>query len=106
MSPNAYPHPILRATAEPVASARTVVFDVSDEQPSAFGATAGRGEWGLFQDFLRNPTDVNGIAAKTGGRGDRRVQEGQLALIDLDEREPEVGENAGGRLGSTASRGL
>ena len=64
MSPSTYPHPIVRATAEPVASARTVVFDMSDEQPSAFGATAGQGEWGLFQEFLRNPKDVNGIAAK------------------------------------------
>ncbi len=64
MSPSAYPHPIIRATAEPVASAKTVVFDMSDEQPSAFGATAGQGEWGLLQDFLRNPKSVNETAVK------------------------------------------
>ena len=64
MSPSAYPDPITRSTAEPVASASTVVFDMSDEQPSSFGATAGQGEWGLFQAFLRNPKDVDGTAAK------------------------------------------
>ena len=37
---------------------------MSDEQPSAFGATAGQGEWGLFQDFLKNPKDVSGIQQK------------------------------------------
>jgi alpha-glucoside transport system substrate-binding protein len=37
---------------------------MSDEQPSAFGATTGQGEWGIFQDFLKNPSDVNGIASK------------------------------------------
>ena len=25
---------------------------------------SGQGEWGIFQDFLRNPSDVNGIAQK------------------------------------------
>ncbi len=64
MSPSAYPDPITRSTAAPVASAATVVFDMSDQQPASFGATAGQGEWGLFQAFLRNPKRVNGIAAK------------------------------------------
>jgi maltose-binding protein MalE len=64
MSPNAYPDPITRSTAAPVASARTVVFDMSDQQPASFGATAGQGEWGLFQAFLRNPKNINGTAAK------------------------------------------
>ena len=64
MSPSAYPDPITRLTAAPVASATTVVFDMSDQQPASFGATAGQGEWGLFQAFLRNPKNVNGIATK------------------------------------------
>jgi len=64
MSPSAYPDAITRTTATPVAHASTVVFDMSDEQPASFGATVGQGEWGLFQDFLRNPKNVNGIAAK------------------------------------------
>ena len=36
-------------------------FDMSDQYPSAFGATDGQGEWKLFQDFLSNPSDVDGI---------------------------------------------
>jgi alpha-glucoside transport system substrate-binding protein len=64
MSPSVYPDPITRATAVPVARAKSVVFDMSDNQPASFGATAGQGEWGLFQDFLRNPKNVQGIAAK------------------------------------------
>ena len=35
---------------------------MSDEQPPSFGATAGQGEWGLFQNFLKSPKDVTGIA--------------------------------------------
>jgi alpha-glucoside transport system substrate-binding protein len=37
------------------------VFDMSDNQPPAFGATAGQGEWGLFQKFLQNPKNISGI---------------------------------------------
>ena len=39
-------------------------FDLSDLQPSAFGGTVGQGEFKLFQDFLNNPSDVDGIAQK------------------------------------------
>jgi alpha-glucoside transport system substrate-binding protein len=38
------------------------VFDMSDEQPASFGATTGQGEWGIFQSFLKTPSDVTGIA--------------------------------------------
>jgi len=34
---------------------------MSDRQPGSFGATVGQGEWGLFQTFLKNPSDVTGI---------------------------------------------
>jgi len=64
MSPAVYPDAITRKTAAAIAAAKYVVFDMSDQQPGAFGATVGQGEWGIFQDFLRNPSDVNGIAAK------------------------------------------
>jgi alpha-glucoside transport system substrate-binding protein len=40
------------------------VFDMSDEQPPSFGGTAGQGEWGLFQQFLRKPSDISGIQKK------------------------------------------
>jgi alpha-glucoside transport system substrate-binding protein len=56
-----YPDAITRAAEAPVSQAKSVVFDMSDEQPGAFGATVGQGEWGLFQDFLRNPKNVSGI---------------------------------------------
>jgi ABC-type glycerol-3-phosphate transport system substrate-binding protein len=59
-----YPDPITRATEAPISTAKAVVFDMSDEQPPAFGATTGQGEWGLFQDFLKNPKDIAGIQKK------------------------------------------
>jgi hypothetical protein len=31
---------------------------------NSFGATTGQGEWGLFQDFLKNPKDIAGIQKK------------------------------------------
>lgn len=59
-----YPDAITRATEAPISTAKSVVFDMSDLQPPAFGGTAGQGEWGLFQDFLKNPKDVAGIQKK------------------------------------------
>jgi alpha-glucoside transport system substrate-binding protein len=63
LSPSAYPDAITRKTAIPISKATTVVFDMSDQQPSAFGGTTGQGEWGIFQDFVKKPSNVNGIAA-------------------------------------------
>jgi alpha-glucoside transport system substrate-binding protein len=59
-----YPDPITRATEAPIGQAKQVVFDMSDQQPPSFGATTGQGEWGLFQDFLKNPKDITGIQKK------------------------------------------
>jgi alpha-glucoside transport system substrate-binding protein len=61
---SAYTDPLQRKTALALGSASVFRFDMSDLQPAAFGATAGQGEWKLFQDFVSSPTDVNGIAAK------------------------------------------
>jgi alpha-glucoside transport system substrate-binding protein len=61
---SAYQDPLLRATATALANAETFRFDLSDLQPSAFGGTVGQGEFKLFQDFLSNPSDVDGIAQK------------------------------------------
>jgi ABC-type glycerol-3-phosphate transport system substrate-binding protein len=61
MSPSVYPDAITRKTASAIASAKQVVFDMSDEQPSAFGATVGQGEWALFQQFLSKPSNVGGV---------------------------------------------
>jgi alpha-glucoside transport system substrate-binding protein len=60
----AYPDPITRATATKLAQASTFRFDMSDLAPASFGGTAGQGEWKILQDFMSNPSDVNGTASK------------------------------------------
>jgi alpha-glucoside transport system substrate-binding protein len=62
--PGAYADPLQRSTATALARAKISRFDLSDLQPSAFGSTPGQGLFKLFQDFLKNPSNVNGIAAK------------------------------------------
>jgi alpha-glucoside transport system substrate-binding protein len=59
---NAYEDPLLRKTATAIGDAETFRFDLSDLQPAKFGATVGQGLWKEFQDFLRNPDDVDGAA--------------------------------------------
>src|SRR5262249_35577026 len=59
--PSVYPDPITRKTEAPLGTAKSVVFDMSDEQPPSFGATTGQGLWGLFQKSLQNPKDASGI---------------------------------------------
>jgi alpha-glucoside transport system substrate-binding protein len=56
-----YPDEIQRATASAVAQAEVFRFDLSDLQPSEFGGTVGQGLFKLFQDFLANPDDIDGI---------------------------------------------
>jgi alpha-glucoside transport system substrate-binding protein len=56
-----YPDAITKATEAPLGTAKSVVFDMSDEQPASFGSTTGQGEWGIFQKFLQKPKDVSGI---------------------------------------------
>ena len=62
VDPSSYPDPITQETATAIAEAETFVFDLSDLQPSEFGSTEGQGLWKLFQDFVANPDDVDGIA--------------------------------------------
>jgi alpha-glucoside transport system substrate-binding protein len=57
-----YSDPIARTVATALATSETSKFDLSDLQPAAFGATVGQGEWKIFQDFLQNPSDVDGTA--------------------------------------------
>jgi alpha-glucoside transport system substrate-binding protein len=56
-----YPDPILQETAGAIAEAEIFRFDLSDLQPGEFGGTEGQGLWKLFQDFVANPDDVDGI---------------------------------------------
>jgi len=58
---SAYPNALDRAIGTAVEHAKGVVFDMSDSQPASFGATTGQGEWGLFQQFLKSPSNVKGI---------------------------------------------
>lgn len=71
LSPNknvpstAYPDPTTQAEAKMLIDAGdNFRFDMSDQAPAAFGGTKGAGEWKDLQDFLNNPSDVNGAAAK------------------------------------------
>jgi alpha-glucoside transport system substrate-binding protein len=77
MSPSVYPDAITRATEAPLPKATAIVFDMSDAQPSSFGGTAGQGEWGLFQDFIRNPKDVTGIARKLESAATKAYKKGK-----------------------------
>ena len=61
MPASVYPDAITRATEAPLLGAKSVVFDLSDNQPASFGATTGQGIWGLFQKFLQHPTQISSI---------------------------------------------
>jgi alpha-glucoside transport system substrate-binding protein len=56
-----YPDPIQETTAGALGEAEIFRFDLSDLQPSAFGGTVGQGLFKLFQDFVDNPQDIDGI---------------------------------------------
>jgi ABC-type glycerol-3-phosphate transport system substrate-binding protein len=49
-----YPDEITRKTASALGEAETFRFDMSDLAPAEFGATPGKGEWKILQDFLSN----------------------------------------------------
>ena len=60
---SAYGDDISRRAAEALqAAGDSVRYDLSDLQPTEFGATTGQGMWGIMIDFLRNPNDVDGTA--------------------------------------------
>ncbi len=56
-----YPDELIQSTAGAFTEAENFRFDLSDLQPSAFGGTVGQGLFKLFQDFLANPDDIDGI---------------------------------------------
>jgi alpha-glucoside transport system substrate-binding protein len=61
---SAYKDSLNRKNAVALANAKVFRFDMSDLQPASFGSTTGQGEWKFFQDFVSNPSNVNGIASK------------------------------------------
>jgi alpha-glucoside transport system substrate-binding protein len=64
VKPTSYKDALQRKTALALAQASVFRFDMSDLQPAAFGATAGQGEWKLFQDFVSSPSNINGITSE------------------------------------------
>jgi alpha-glucoside transport system substrate-binding protein len=62
LDPGVYPDDLTRRTSGAIGEAEVVRWDLSDLVPPEFGATTGQGLWKLFQDFLANPNDVDGIA--------------------------------------------
>jgi len=58
---SSYPDAIQQTTAGAVGEAEVFRFDLSDLQPAAFGGTVGQGLFKLFQDFVQNPDDIDGI---------------------------------------------
>ncbi|MGH2747805.1 MAG: ABC transporter substrate-binding protein, partial [Actinomycetota bacterium] len=57
-----YPDEISRSIGEAVVAAGDDVrFDMSDLAPPEFGGTTGQGLWKLFQDFVNNPDDIQGV---------------------------------------------
>ncbi|MGH2723425.1 MAG: ABC transporter substrate-binding protein [Actinomycetota bacterium] len=62
VDPSIYPDEAGQLAAEAfIASGDDLRYDMSDLQPSAFGATTGEGMWGLLQEFVRNPDDIDGV---------------------------------------------
>src|SRR5690606_19318221 len=57
-----YPSEIAQRLATELVEAELLRFDLSDLQPSEFGATPGQGMWAILQDFLEDPSDVQGTA--------------------------------------------
>ena len=63
VSLDAYGDDVARRAAEAFQEAGdSVVYDMSDLQPTEFGATTGQGIWGIFTDFLQDPSDIDGTA--------------------------------------------
>jgi ABC-type glycerol-3-phosphate transport system substrate-binding protein len=72
-----YPDPITKTTEAPLLGAKSVVFDMSDNQPASFGATTGQGEWGIFQKFLQNPSNISSIEQQLESSAAKAYQKGK-----------------------------
>jgi alpha-glucoside transport system substrate-binding protein len=77
LNPSTLANSIDRENQVTLSHAKSVVFDMSDEQPASFGGTAGQGEWGLFQDFLKSPSNVTGIAGQLEAAATKAYKKGK-----------------------------
>jgi alpha-glucoside transport system substrate-binding protein len=60
---SAYTDPVDQRVAQALIDAGdSVRYDLSDLQPTEFGATTGQGIWGILTDFASDPSDVDGTA--------------------------------------------
>jgi len=57
-----YPDDIARRSAEQLVGSDVFRFDLSDQQPPAFGGTPAQGMWKILQDFLANPSNPQATA--------------------------------------------
>jgi len=64
VDPAAYPNLTTRQLARALVEPGLVRFDLSDLVPASFGATNGQGMYKILQDWLKNPTDVDGTTAQ------------------------------------------
>jgi alpha-glucoside transport system substrate-binding protein len=74
---SAYPDAITRTIATAVGHAKAIVFDLSDLQPASFGGTVGQGEFKLFQDFLKTPSNWSGIAKQLDSAAAKAYKSGK-----------------------------
>jgi alpha-glucoside transport system substrate-binding protein len=62
---SAYTDPVDQRVAQALIDAGdSTRYDLSDLQPTAFGATTGEGIWGILTDFVSDPSDIDGTAQK------------------------------------------
>jgi len=64
LDPDAYVDAVNRRSARALQEAKTIRFDLSDQQPPAFGATAGQGMWQILRDYLRRPDDIDALTRR------------------------------------------
>lgn len=57
LDPQVYEDPITRRLAKPLIDAETLLFDLSDLQPPAFGAESGQGMWLILEQYLTDGPD-------------------------------------------------
>ncbi len=64
LAADAYADTTTRRSARALVRARTISFDLSDQQPPAFGATDAQGIRQIFQDYLISPDDIDTVTQR------------------------------------------
>lgn len=78
---DAYADSTTKESARALVNARTISFDLSDQQPPTFGATEGQGMWQIFQDYLKDPTNIDIVT--------QRLENTASAAFDCQRRLPQ-----------------